>query len=859
MKKQLSFFALLFVLLSGTYLKAQDDPFNCANPAYLFQFNDVYAINLASGAATLVGENITGPSINATGYNPTDGFIWGSLAGTDQKIIRIGADFSVTEFVIPSLPTNNRYIGDVSSDGIYYLKPGGTTVYRVDIDPNSPNYLTGLSNITLSQSISNHDWAFNAADGMLYTVEKGSNILYRIDPNDGTVYSIGEVPILSGLNYTYGAVYFDVDGRFYVSANQTGTVYVIQKVQDLTVGSAIDSNLFAFGPAASSNDGARCPTAPVPQEDCTNGIDDDGDGLIDCDDPSCSGVAACPVVDTTSGASEGGLESNNRLGDAISKRNYNRSKNGFKFDPKQQPVVNSRMTLKAKNGSTLPELADFLPINILPGTESIESTPGDLIGITNATDILAIDIMRAGQPVAAVLGMQTEGQVYEHTKYICDRLLGGELLNVATMMIDETPYIVSQVKNPDGSQEFVVSITATLIDEAEFDVESHWNLERYSEGNTYYTFQIWANRIDDLYVLGEEFLRLVELQRPIRNIMTSNPPEVYVRKGQYNNGELTLTMVNKIAAETVTVNGGIRYAETEEIQDVNASFVLNGAYSEELSLNAGALYDLGFRIEAEASTTADDLFFSDGVWGIDEADSTLAISEYEVSAQGDMEYTNALHLERNVKLQASFNNYTAIYRSFNPRFRPVSLADFNAFEFEALGTGTMEITLVQANITDWQDQPRMQITLEEAYKTYTLGLSSFGRASGAPSDFSLTTQVVFTFVADASLRQLKVEIGQLNFKNAETTADQDTPLVDGILASPNPIQADSQLYWTAEIQEMQTVNIYNILGQRVAQYELQATAGVNQFALGKLKLPNGVYLVNVLGTQQTSSTKIVVQ
>ena len=859
MRTQLTFFALLFALLSGTYLKAQDAPFNCDYSAYLFQFNDVYALNLASGSSLLVAENITGPNINGAGYNPADGYIWGSLAGTDKKIVRIGADFSVNEYVIPTLPTTNRYIGDISPNGVYHLKGGGTTIYRVDINPESPNYLTGLSNLTMTDNLSIHDWAFNAVDGMLYTVEKGSNILYRIDPNDGTVYSIGEVPILSGLNYTYGAVYFDADGRFYVSANQTGTLYVIQKVQDLNSGSNMDSNLFAFGPAASSNDGARCPTAPVPQEDCTNGIDDDGDGLIDCDDPSCSGVAACPVVETTSGASEGGLESNNRLGDAISKRNYNRSKNGFKFDPTLQPVVNSRMTLKAKNGSTLPELADFLPINILPGTESIESTPGDLIGITNATDILAIDIMRAGQPVAAVLGMQTVGQVYEHTKYICDRLLGGELLNVATMMIDETPYIVSQVKNPDGSQEFVVSITATLIEEAEFDVESHWNLERYSVGNTYFTFQIWANRIDDLYVLGEEFLRLVELQRPIRNIMTSNPPEVYVRKGQYNNGELTLTMVNKIAAETVTVNGGIRYAETEEIQDVNATFTLNGAYSEELSLNAGALYDLGFRIEAEASTTADDLFFSDGVWGIDEADSTLAISEYEVSAQGDMEYTDALHLERNVKLQASFNNYTAIYRSFNPRFRPVSLTDFNAFEFEALGTGTMEITLVQADITDWQDQPRTQITLEEAYKTYTLSLSSFGRASRAPSDFSLTTQVVFTFVADASLRQLKVEIGQLNFKNAETTAEQDTPLVDGILASPNPIQADSQLYWTAEIQEMQTVNIYNILGQRVAQYELQATAGVNQFALGKLKLPNGVYLVNVLGTQQTSSTKIVVQ
>ncbi len=32
-------------------------------------------------------------------------------------------------------------------------------------------------------------------------------------------------------------------------------------------------------------------------EDCTNGIDDDGDGLVDCDDPDCSGITAPVLVD----------------------------------------------------------------------------------------------------------------------------------------------------------------------------------------------------------------------------------------------------------------------------------------------------------------------------------------------------------------------------------------------------------------------------------------------------------------------------------------------------------------------------------------------------------------------------------
>ncbi|RLB56035.1 MAG: hypothetical protein DRI34_09710, partial [Deltaproteobacteria bacterium] len=31
----------------------------------------------------------------------------------------------------------------------------------------------------------------------------------------------------------------------------------------------------------------------TPTEDCANGSDDDGDTLVDCDDPDCSGAANC--------------------------------------------------------------------------------------------------------------------------------------------------------------------------------------------------------------------------------------------------------------------------------------------------------------------------------------------------------------------------------------------------------------------------------------------------------------------------------------------------------------------------------------------------------------------------------------
>ena len=63
---------LLFSLISN----AQDIPFNCDYSAYLFQRNDVYAIDLASGNSFEIATDITPGNINATGYNPADGYIW---------------------------------------------------------------------------------------------------------------------------------------------------------------------------------------------------------------------------------------------------------------------------------------------------------------------------------------------------------------------------------------------------------------------------------------------------------------------------------------------------------------------------------------------------------------------------------------------------------------------------------------------------------------------------------------------------------------------------------------------------------------------------------------------------------------
>ncbi|MGB1230974.1 MAG: DUF6923 family protein [Winogradskyella sp.] len=850
LKNQLLLFALLLLNFNS---QAQDIPFNCDFNAYLFQRNDVYAIDLASGNSYQVATDITPGNINAAAYNPADGFIWGSLSSPAKTIVRIGKDFSTTSFYIDELPTNNRYVGDVSAQGVYYLKGGGTTYYKINLNPSSANYTQHQATEVLSQNISIHNWAFNAVDGQLYAVEKNSNILYRINPLNGVVTPLGEVPILAGNNYTYGAVYFDVSGRFYVSANQTGTIYVIQAVQNVNAPSEIESNLFAFGPSSSSNDGARCPTAPVTQEICDNGIDDDGDGLIDCEDPSCSGFGQCDVIEPpTSGGNDGGLESNNRLSEQINKRNFNRAKTGYKFNRNNAPKILKKSGYAQKSNDGNFTLEDFIPLHTIDETETINSTPLDLIAITNATEVFAVDYMSNDTPIASILALKTENGVYEHTKYICDRLLGAELISVNTIDINGHSFIKSIIKNVDGTYEFVLSLSAKVINNGDnFSIESHWNLDQYEENVTFYNFQIWSNTIDNLYLLGEELLSLLDTEKPISEYNNSTPPTVFVRKGKYINGGLDLQIINTNATDNVTLDAGFRTTETNSFENLNSNIDLNGQYITNVTVNTGNLFDIGFRI-GDGVTTPDDLFMSDGSWGIDDSQDGTEISFYDVSENSNSFASGDFPIERNIDLTATTSTYVAAYRSLTPRFKAVDLTSYNSFNLSAKGTGNLEITFVKQSVTNWEEQIKTTIALtENTLQNFSVNIEDLQNNLGNAPQLNDVVTIVFTMVSeDGGSTPKTMILNNLRFSQASAlSVNEFENETQTLTASPNPMTSQTTLQFMSSYNETVQFVVYDQLGKPVYNTTYNASPGKNSITLNRENLSSGLYFCKIISSQ----------
>ncbi|WP_396637542.1 DUF6923 family protein [Maribacter sp. R77961] len=851
----ISFFTLFLLHAS---LNAQSEPFNCDFNAYLFQYNDVYALDLASGSSYLVAPDITEGKINAAAYNSADGYLWGYLSTPQISLVRIGKDFSTDVYTIPELPNNgNKYVGAISIDGIYYFKAGGSSYYSVDLNPESNDYLQYLGTQQLSRNVKIHDWAFNAVDNMLYTVEQKTNLLLRINASTGEVQNLGEVPILSGFSYTYGAVYFDVDGNFYVSANQTGSVYKISSVHKIENGS-MNSNIFAFGPAASSNDGARCPTAPVPQEDCKNGVDDDGDGLTDCDDPSCSGVSSCPVIKTTSSANKGGLESNDRLANLISNRNYNRAKTNYTFNKNDAKKVRKGQLYgkSAKNGVREIPLGTLVPLGVIGESSTIESSPDDLLDLTNASDIYSVDYLNGTENLASVLVIKTDEQVYEHSKFICDRFLGAELLSVSTIQLREKDFIKSIIKQPDGSLEFALTFSARVNTNNEFIVASHWNIDAYAKNTAYYNFQIWSNSVDGLLLLADEILNLLETNATIANYASSTPPPVFVKSASYRNGEVFLNLINRNKSEQINLEGGMKLTETSTTETIGVSAQIDG-YLDTVSLKTGTLFDLGFRVSAGLGDTPDDLFVADAPWGLDASAAGTTVDNYTVLPADGPYLGDGYPIERNIALDGTTQDYLGVYRALSPRFSAVDLSAYEKLSFEAQGTGVLEVKLLKGDGTSYVSR----VNLTETLNKYTLSDTDF--EGDGTTDFANLKVLVFNLVAENGYSEEKsMNLSNIDFNNREPSVsfiDADT---NKSVVYPNPMVEAASIYFYEETSSAYTFDLFTMTGRLIGAHHLEgdSVSGQNNIEIKRKGLAPGLYLYKIKSsTDKIWSGRLIVR
>ncbi|MCI0479953.1 fibronectin type III domain-containing protein, partial [Candidatus Uhrbacteria bacterium] len=144
----------------------------------------------------------------------------------------------------------------------------------------------------------------------------GVRIVRRTDafptgPTDGTfIYegvgtAVDDSNVVAGVTYYYGAFAYDTFGNFASGALAQATPLAPPPTPEDTEAACSngadddgDGLIDCQDPECATLGICAPPPVPVPENTnvaCSNGADDDGDGLIDCQDPECAGLNVCLV------------------------------------------------------------------------------------------------------------------------------------------------------------------------------------------------------------------------------------------------------------------------------------------------------------------------------------------------------------------------------------------------------------------------------------------------------------------------------------------------------------------------------------------------------------------------------------
>ncbi|WP_340066542.1 T9SS type A sorting domain-containing protein [Ascidiimonas aurantiaca] len=585
---------------------------------------------------------------------------------------------------------------------------------------------------------------------------------------------------------------------------------------------------------------------------CTDGFDNDGNGVLDCDEFACSGFTECTYTETGS-ANDGGLESNDRLIGKIAKRYYRRSRDN-RWNPRFNRSGNEFITKKkefAKNTSPLPALFELIPDNI-EGTVPYLSTPEDLLELTNATEVLSVDYFGEGSRQAAILSSRTIGGVYEHTKAICDRLTGTTLLEVWKLPFEkEREFLMFKQRTRDGFIEYSANFSFYEGEESTWVVESHWNTSGYTPGKAYYNFQVWANSPGHLQKTVTGILQRLRTHDETRSIqiLTGEPPAIFVNRAMYRNGKLTLNISNPKGQTSLPVKGIYRETETSEAINFTRTFELSGTPEETLVMHTEGVYTMGVTLN-EGNGTPDTIFFADGIWGVD-------IAPEEGAHQADIfqnyfsKEASHLQLERGIRISGKLFQKFAWYRALKNTFEGTDLSEFQNFNLRAYASQALEIEVVLVDHTrSWDEQLRTTIKTGPEQREYQIDLATLTNNKERLKNIAMVV-----FIAENHSGQpipVVLETDRLYFSPESILPEPQAPeYLEPAKIFPNPVTSISALSFSVEAPLDYTLMFYDLQGHVMQQLNGRATAGANQVDISASWLPPGLYLYELRSEHTT--------
>ncbi len=581
------------------------------------------------------------------------------------------------------------------------------------------------------------------------------------------------------------------------------------------------------------------------------------------------------TIGESTGGDDGGIESDGNMASQIALRQHKRMVESRHIDAENRVKEMSAFSINdmlvgnintaSMEGTPSTGISYFIPEQGPAQTRAYISTPADLLAITNANEIFAVDYLQQNNSRrAAILAIATDpGTVYEHTKVICDRLTGASLEEIRHIQIAGQPFILSKLVHPNGYVDYAVSFIATWRNNG-FTIDNRWHNELYNPNGSQevFNFQVWSVTPQFTRELVEDILTAMgtagQLQFRNANSMPQIP-QVYVQNGKYRNGKLLLNLVNTNGASKITLYGSKAEVENGSRSWFELEVNIPTTATSSVEVPVGYIFDAGFSIANNRDNARDVLYYADGPWMFDYDPGNSVVTHFSTEAEDGILHDRSYNIERNASIKGTVRTYASLFRRLGPGNLPMDMTQYNQVAFHASGVGTVEVMIAKSSIHAWNEQYRSVITLDPNGKDYKISFSDLQTAEGQKG-FTAddVISVIFNPIGNGSQASpFEVNVSNLHFTNHLIETND-----AGIFYTsyPNPFRHTTSMEFVLTSEGQVKIEVMNLLGQTMEivkdEYMQQGAYKVDWTPQA---MKPGIYMYRITIGDQAYSGKMIYQ
>ncbi len=556
------------------------------------------------------------------------------------------------------------------------------------------------------------------------------------------------------------------------------------------------------------------------------------------------------VKSVTSG-NTGGLESNGDLATLVSRRKLKRLKTQ---DPNGLKSMQKSMLMK--RGSNPLGLDRYMPSTGKFGTEEPRySTPSDLIGVTNSQEVVSVDYYKENDRVAAILATATNNSVYDHSKVICDRLNGSSLEEVRSVRVRGHQVISSKIKRENDVMEYTVSFSVKL-GYPENELFSFWNIDQYPAGD-YNNFQIWGNSFSQVFSLANHIIDTLTAEKAlISTIQSEILPDVYVQSGFYDKGKLHLNIVNRVGAQQTYFTGNVKMTEVSSLSTFDTTIPLNGNIREQVVVDTGSLFDIGFSLATDTTQAIDALYLADGPWGLDYVENEVLIDQFYIELSQAAANTDSYLVERNPKISGNIRETLNLFRHLKAGELMVDVTEMEQISFDYQSSLPVEVILITELDTPWESRLRKTIPAASELTRYKIQFSEFLDASGSSMNFENLRSVVFSISGNySSFQTFDLQLSDVTLAKASVLEEIAT--TQKLQNYPNPFTDHTKILLTQSAERVQ-LKVFDLSGRMILSQNVDIAQGEREVTFTPHDMRPGIYAYTITYNDgKTEASKFV--